>query len=230
MIKIVICDDSREDVSCLTSCIGQWARESGSEISTEAYSSAEEYLMKSAGGCDIFLLDVEMRNLSGIELAKKLRKNNVTSEIIFITAHTEFIGEGYEVDALHYLIKPVDRHKLFAVLDKAADKLSSEREYIIVKSGESRQKIYLDEIYCCEARLHETDVHTKTGVITARESFSSFCARLGEGFFRIHRSYTVSLRAIHEISRKTVTMDDGTILPLSRGLYDKLSEAFIKAN
>ncbi len=230
MIKIVICDDSRDDVSFLTSCVSEWSRQSGIEVSAQTYSSAEEYLMKSTEEGDILLLDVEMKSLSGIELAKNLRKNKVKSEIIFITSHTEFIGEGYEVDALHYLIKPVEKHKLFTVLDKAAAKLTREREYIIVKSDESQLKIYLDEICYCEARLHETDVHTKTGTVTARESFGTFCGKLGEGFFRVHRSYTVSLKSVREISRKTVTMDDGTSLPLSRGLYDKLSEAFINAN
>ncbi len=230
MINIVICDDSRDDAAFLTSCVEEWSRQSGNEASAQAYSSAEEYLMKSQREGDILLLDVEMKSLSGIELAKSLRKNNVTSEIIFITSHTEFIGEGYEVDALHYLIKPVEKHRLFSVLDKAAAKLTRKRDYIIVRSDESQLKLYLDEINYCEARLHETDVHTKTGVITARESFGTFCGKLDAGFFRIHRSYVVSLKSVREISRKSVTIDDGTVLPLSRGLYDRLSEAFITAN
>ncbi len=230
MIKIVICDDSREDAGYLYSCVSQWSRESGSEVSLSVCSSAEEYLLKSDGEGDILLLDVEMKQMDGIELARNLRKRNIGSEIIFITFHTEFIGEGYEVDALHYLIKPVDKHKLFMVLDKAAARLTCEREYVIVKSGETQVKLYFDEIYYCEARLHETDVHTKTGVVTVRESFGSFCSNLGEEFYRIHRSYVVSLKSIREISRKSVTMDDDTSLPLSRGLYDKLSEAFIRSN
>lgn len=69
---------------------------------------------------DILLLDVEMSGMSGLELARRLRADGDHAQLAFITSHFEFVGEGYEVEALNYLMKPVTREKLFAVLSRAA--------------------------------------------------------------------------------------------------------------
>lgn len=92
------------------------------------YASAEElyFARKSGEAFGILLLDVEMSGMTGIDLAKKLRSEGFRGEIISITSHFELAGEGYEVDALHYLVKPVSYEKLSAVLKKATERLSVE--------------------------------------------------------------------------------------------------------
>ena len=80
--------------------------------------------------------------MNGIELAKRIRKDHNRAEIIFITSHFEFVWEGYEVDALHYLTKPLSAEKLTQVLSKAADKLSVEPPSVVISCDGETLKLY----------------------------------------------------------------------------------------
>ena len=132
--KIAICDDEREQLTKLEALVTNWASKMGCGYSIRSFTSAEEFLFEyeEDKAYDILLLDVEMNNISGIELAKRIRKDDNRAEIIFITSHFEFVGEGYEVDALHYLIKPVACEKLCQVLSKATEKLAVEPPWVVI--------------------------------------------------------------------------------------------------
>lgn len=128
MYTIAICDDINKDAQYLASVVQSWAQEQKVSVNIEIFPLAESFLFhyEEKKDYDILLLDVEMKNISGIELAKQIRSMNHRVEIIFTTSHFELSGEGYEVDALHYLIKPITEAKLMEVLSKAAQKLSVE--------------------------------------------------------------------------------------------------------
>ena len=91
------------------------------DLQTDCFPSAEQFLFHYADfpQYDLLLLDVEMSAMDGVTMAKEVRKTNETVEIVFITGYTDYIAEGYDVGALHYLVKPLHREKFFAVLDKA---------------------------------------------------------------------------------------------------------------
>lgn len=106
---------------------------------TDTFTSAESFLFHYAeeSDYDILLLDIEMGGLDGVTMAKQLRKSNDTVQIIFITGYSDYISEGYEVAALHYLMKPVKEEKLCSVLDRAAEKISrNEKVLHFEMSGE----------------------------------------------------------------------------------------------
>lgn len=178
---------------------------------------------------DILLLDVEMKNMNGIELAKRIRKDNNRAEIIFITSHFEFVGEGYEVDALHYLIKPISVEKLTQVLTKAAEKLSVEPPSVVISCEGETVKLYESDILYVESFLHYIVIHTKDNEYKIKENISVFENKVSDVFYRIHRSYLVSLKYITRISRTSVNIGN-TELPLSRGKYDNINRAFIEHN
>ena len=230
-LKIAICDDEQKQIEYLKSAVEAWAEQKQHSVAVSTFLSAEAFLFEydEDKSFDILLLDVEMEKISGIELAKKIRKDNLRAEIIFITSHFEFYGEGYEVDALHYLIKPVSAEKLETVLDKAVGKLQTEAPSVIIISDGETMKIPETDILYVEAFKHYITIHTKTKEYMVKESISAFEERLSEGFFKIHRSYIVSLRYITKISRTSVTVG-GVELPLARGKYDEVNMAFIKYN
>lgn len=120
--KIAICDDSDADRKYVLNMVNYWAESAGYLIHTDVFSSAENFLFHYAeeNDYDILLLDIEMGDMDGVTMAKKLRKSNDTIPIIFITGYSDYISEGYEVAALHYLMKPVKEEKLCSVLDRAA--------------------------------------------------------------------------------------------------------------
>ena len=123
--KIAVCDDSAADRQYLSALAAQWAEKAGAVAEVTEFPSAENFLFCYAEkkDYDILLLDIEMGKMDGVTMAKKLRQDNDTIQIIFITGYSDYISEGYEVAALHYLMKPVKEEKLFSVLDRAAEKL-----------------------------------------------------------------------------------------------------------
>ncbi len=235
-LKIAICDDETSQIEYIESILKEWSRNAKIALTLYAFSSAESFLFVYGENkdFDILLLDVEMGELSGIDLAKKVRSENGRAEIIFITSHFEFCGQGYEVDALHYLMKPIAGEKLMEVLNKAVEKLSAEPPYVIITCEGEIIKLYESEILYVESFLHYISIHVKTSKIgkeyRIKESISSFEKKLSADFYRIHRSYLISLKSIVRISRTIVTLEGGVELSLARGKYDALNEAFIRQN
>ncbi|MBD5103886.1 MAG: response regulator transcription factor [Ruminococcaceae bacterium] len=229
--KIAICDDEQNQIEYISSVVSKWSSQNGCACDINVFNSAEAFLFEYEDNkaYDILLLDVEMKSITGIELAKRIRKDNNRSEIIFITSHFEFVGEGYEVDALHYLLKPIDDNKLIQVLNKAADKLSVEPTFVVISCEDGTIKLYESDILYVEAFLHYIVIHTKDKEYRIKESISAFEEKLSGDFYRIHRSYVVSLKHITRISRTSVNIGN-LELPLSRGKYDDVNRAFIEHN
>lgn len=229
--RIAICDDEQNQIEYITSIVTSWSNHKGHSCEIRTFASAEAFLFEyeEDKAYDIVLLDVEMKNMNGIELAKRIRKDNNRAEIIFITSHFEFVGEGYEVDALHYLIKPISVEKFTQVLTKAAEKLSVEPPSVVISCEGETVKLYESDILYVESFLHYIVIHTKDNEYKIKENISVFENKVSDVFYRIHRSYLVSLKYITRISRTSVNIGN-TELPLSRGKYDNINRAFIEHN
>ena len=231
-LKIAICDDEQLQLDRIKELVRQWGIACCQVCEICTFMSAEEFLFAYAEDktFDILLLDVEMPDMSGIALAKKIRQDNKRVEIAFITSHFEFCGEGYEVDALHYLIKPIDSEKLFMVLEKAVAKLTVQPPSIIISVDGETIKLLEEDILYVEAMLHYLSIFTKEREYRLKEKLSTFEGRLSDDFFRLHRSYLVSLKNIIKISRTSVVMSNGKEIPLARGKYDDIHYAYIARN
>ena len=171
-----------------------------------------------------------MPGMTGLDLARRLRAEGCRSEMVFITSHFEFAGEGYEVDALHYLIKPVADEALFRVLSRAAQHLAVEPPFVLVTREGETFRLYESELIYVEAFLHEIVLHTRQGEIRLREPLSVFARKLSPDFFQCHRSFLVNLKAVRSIGRGRVRLESGAELPLSRGKYEEIHRAFIARN
>ena len=127
-MRIGICEDNETQVKLLKKMIGIWEQKHKHQIDVISYHSAEAFLFAyEKEDFDILLLDIQMGDMSGMDLAKKLRETNNDVVIIFITALKDFVLEGYEVDALHYLIKPVEKEKLYETLQKAYSMIENQK-------------------------------------------------------------------------------------------------------
>ena len=230
--QIAICDDDETQLQLLHSLVSLWSRRSGHPCEIHSFPSGEAFLFAfDENSCyDILLLDIEMDGISGIGLARHIRRERHRAEIIFITSHFEFISEGYEVDALHYLTKPVPEEKLAQVLDKAVSRLSVEPPSLVITCEDETVRLYEKDILYAEAFLHYLSIHTVKKEYRIRENISSFEKRLSDDFFRVHRSYLISLKHVVGISRTSVTLEGNVELPLARGKYDAVNRAFIQRN
>ena len=130
--KIAVCDDAQADRDYIRTLAARWASDRGISVQVQDFASAERFLFHYAeeSDFDILLLDIEMDGMDGATMAKRLRQDNDTLQIIFVTGYTDYIAEGYEVAALHYLVKPLKEEKLFSVLDRAAENWEAIRNYL----------------------------------------------------------------------------------------------------
>lgn len=226
--KIAICDDSKEDTGYVAGLLKKWSARRQMAVQAECFPSAESFLFQYAEdkNYDILLLDIEMGQMDGVTMARQIRRDNETVQIVFITGYSEYIAEGYEVAALHYLLKPVNKEKLFAVLDRAVEKLRrSERCLTLALSGEM-VRIPLHEIRYLDVQQNYVTVHGKEDY-TVKKSLGEFEKLLDEEFFRLGRGGIVNLSYISRVTKTDVYLKDGSVLPLPRGRYEALNRAII---
>lgn len=230
--RVAVCDDEQAQVQYINSVLSRWSSLSGYTCEVRVFPSAEAFLFAydEDKAYDILLLDVKMGEMSGIELARRIRQKDSRAVIIFLTSYFEYAGEGYEVDALHYLVKPVPERKLLEVLEKAAERLAEEPPYVVIACEGETIKLYEADILYVESFQHYISIHTREREYKIKENISAFADRLGADFFRIHRSCLVSLRYVVRISRTSITLEGGAELPLARGKYDAVNRAFIECN
>ena len=228
--KIAICDDEAEQRQYLLDIVMAWARKKCHLVEVKQYRKAEDFLFdyEEEKDFDILLLDIEMSEVTGIELAKVVRKDNLAVQIIFVTGFYEYFSDGFDVAALHYLIKPVDERKLCPVLDKAVQNLAYRQRSVLVTTADADVKVLLADILYVEAENVYVVIHTKQGNYRTRMSLAKFAEQLDETFFKVHRSFIVGLKYVKKITKIEITMVNGDIVPISRKLYDEVHSALIK--
>lgn len=227
--RVAICDDSAADAAFVETIVAEWAGSRGMELDTKAFSSAEKFLFayEEDKNYDILLLDVEMGRMNGVDMAKAIRKENEAVQIVFITGYSDYIAEGYDVAALHYLMKPVSREKLFAVLDRAVEKLRRNARCLNLECGGEMVRLPLYEVRYLDVHQNYVTVHAKRDY-TVKRSLAEFEPELDDSFARVGRAMILNLKVIRRVTKKEVTLADGTVLPLPRGAYDALNRAIIE--
>ena len=225
-MKILICDDEEAYVEILRAHVHEYManRFVAHEIIT---STDPTSVLHSGTRFDLAFLDIQMAQMNGMELARKIRERNRRIQIAFLTGLPDFISEGYEVDALHYLIKPIQEKKLFQVLDRAALNLQQAPKVVLLPINGRPVRIPTTDILYAEAFSHTILLHLSGGEESLRMRMSDLQELLGEDFYRCHRSYIVSLEHIRHLSRSAVFLDNGQQIPLARSAYDGIHQAFI---
>ena len=225
--KFAICDDEPFQSKYLKTLVSAWGTEQGYDTSIKTFQSAEALLFSGCDDYDILLLDIEMGGMNGVELAKKVRENNETSVIIFVTGYSEYIAEGYDVQALNFLVKPIDRMKLFSVLDKAARLLSKNERSISLEQKGEVYLVPLREIRFIEVSGNYVSVHAKT-TLTVKKTLAELEKQLDDRFVRTGRSFIVNLTYVRRITKTDVFLSTDESVPLSRGMYEAINRALIE--
>lgn len=226
--RAAIVDDSTADVEFVQGILNRWAGQRQITIHAEAFSSAESFLFRYAEDkdWDILLLDIEMGGMDGVSMAKRLRGDNDTVQIVFITGYSDYISEGYEVAALHYLMKPVREEKLFAVLDRAAEKLSKNEKVLTLEAGGEMVRLPIYQIRYADVFGNYVTIHAQTDV-TVKMPLGELEKMLDERFYRAGRSAIINLTQISRVTKTEIRLSDGTVLPLPRGAYEGINRAII---
>jgi DNA-binding LytR/AlgR family response regulator len=230
-LTITICDDDPLQAENFKNLTRKWAQKRGADVSVAAYPSADALLFNlPEHQADILLLDIQMPGTDGMTLARELRASGGRQQIIFVTGFADWLAEGYEVDAVHYLLKPVGEVRLFAALDKAVARIAAEPRRITFNADGETFRLAADEIIYAEAFSHYIELHTISRTIKLKMTLNALAEILGADFLRCHRSYIVGMKFVNGITRAEILLDSGSTLPLSRKVYNAANEAFIKYN
>ena len=231
--RVAIVDDSNTDAEYEESILNDWAQDRQAVVQAKRFTSAENFLFHYADDkvWDVLLLDIEMGNMDGVSLAKNIRQENELIQIVFITGFPDFIAEGYEVSALHYLMKPVVKEKLFSVLDKAVANLRKSEKQLAISFDRQTELVPLNKITYIEAQKQYVIVHTNDKEYRMKSSLENIekeLKELDECFFKCQRSFIVNLRQVLRIGGDIVVLKNGEEVPISRGMAQKIGKEIIR--
>lgn len=233
-MKIAIVDDDRGQIEYLSALVNDWAKNAGETVQLRVFESAEAFLFAydEDRGFDILLLDVEMGKMDGVTLAKEIRKDNRTVQIVFVTGYYEYIGDGYDVSALHYLLKPATAQKLFPVLSRAAENLRYRQKALVSACGGQTVRVPLADIVYLEAALNYVEIHSAEGVFRVKSTLAGIEKELDETFFKCGRSFVAGLRYVRKVTKNAVFLMEKpgaplVEIPLARNLYDEINRALM---
>lgn len=226
--RVAICDDCAKDVEFVQGILRKWATDRQVDIQIECFPSAESFLFRYAEdkAWDILLLDIEMGSMDGVTMAKRVRQDNEIVQIVFITGYSDYIAEGYEVSALHYLMKPVNETKLFEVLNRALEKRKQEECCLNLELSGEMVRIPFYEIRYLDVHQNYITIHCKQEY-TLKRSLSSIEKELDDRFCRVGRTVILNLKFVRRVTKTDVYLSEGTVLPLPRGAYETLNRAII---
>lgn len=233
IIHIAVCEDEELQADYLKALLDRWQKLSGSCALVDVYCSAEQFLFEAEERppYDLLLLDIQMGEMNGMELARKVRGKDKRVKIVFLTGVADYAIEGYGVGAEQYLLKPVKEPEFFALLGRISEDIAREKpEYFVFETNGRLNRVLLGDILYAEADGHYVVLKTAEGEKAWRwkANFSDAAADLsGKGFFLLRRGLCVNISRITQIGKTECELENGEFLPVSKGKYQALNEAFI---
>ena len=227
-IKCIIVDDEPMAREILESHL---SRIEAIEVSGTCKSAIEAFNVISAQKIDLIFLDINMPEISGLSFAKSINKN---IKIIFTTAYREYAVDGFDLQAVDYLLKPISFDRLLQGVNKYLNEnqevqaavnpevVAEKSEAIFVRSERKMIKICFPEILFIESLSDYIKIHLKDKNVLTRETISSIEAKLPQKeFLRVHRSFIVALSAIDSFTNELVEIGRKQI-PISRGYKESV--------
>lgn len=230
-LKVAICENEPIQAEYLQKLLVEYANMRKLEIIVNRYESAEAFLFayEDQKNVDLLILDIQMNEMTGIDLATKLREKKENVKVIFTTGMTEYMGMGYRLEATDYLLKPINPELLFAALDRVLQSRPVEKRAIILPLKGEQMKVFEADICAVEVSGKELTIHLATESLTLKMTMQEFKNRITEmDFVPTDRSWLVHLAHIERITKTDVILDNGILAPLSRRNQRNVTEAFIQ--
>lgn len=230
MVKIGICDDEPEMRKPLRQILEQVLQLQGVEYLISESESGEELTAGiSCLDIDILFLDIEMRSLDGIETAKLLRKKGMKGIIIFVTAYPDFVFQGYEVHAFHYILKPYRKEKIEEVLRQALHELDlSKEQYFVIEQKARVIRIPLSRTIAFQSDRRKVEALLEEDFVAFYGRIDEVCRELPSCFIRIHNRYIVNLNYVTTLEKDRCILGSRSF-PVSRAFRQELETAFARA-
>ena len=223
-MQIMICDDEKEICRILAEKISVIIP----EAEVLSFYSGDE-LLNSHTDPDILLLDIRMPGMDGMDTARLLRDNGWKKILIFVTGEKDQVFHAFDVQAFHFLVKPIQDKQLKEVLTKAVSALDAgsgrEERYISVKTTTSHIRINLSDILYAEVFNRKIVIYTPKENIEYYGQLADLEKLAGRDFYRVHRSFLVHLKYVEMYNGKIIKLSNGKEAPMARRSY----QGFVKA-
>ncbi len=210
MIRIGIVEDDQYYADSLTKYIHRYEEESRQHFNIRRFSDGEDILENYAGDYDILLMDIEMRFKDGMTTAEEIRKMDKEVVIIFITNMPQYAMKGYAVEALDYVLKPINYYAFTQRIERALARMNHrQKRYINIVYKGSMKKVAVSDILYVEVQNHNIFYHTKEGVFQARSTMREVEESLeNEPFFRCNKCYLINLECVNGLEDNNVIVGD----------------------
>ncbi len=236
-MNLALVDDVESDLQMLRSLLTEYCSEQHVNLSLSLFLSGEQFLADyRPGRFDAVFLDNLMEGLSGMDTARRLRKTDAAIPVIFITTEKSYALEGYTVQALDYILKPVTMERLGMLMNRLITQQMA-RHVLEIKENRMTRHVYLDDVLYVRSTGHFLEIQTTLGIIKpymTLEYFLSMLRELGEygesalglRFQNCCRGYVVCLDHVTSFNSSEFTMADGNSVPISRPKYKEMKEAY----
>lgn len=215
-MKIAICDDEIKYVNDAERHLKQYFSEHGLTLNLYKYSNGTD-LLNSNKNFDIVFLDIEMPDINGIELGKKLQSSNPDLVLIYITAYNHYLDDALDLGITRFFDKPIDSKRFYKGLDKAIEKLDKTEIQIHLKdSNNGIATVKMNDIIMVEIENRKTKITTKDTVYHSKSNIKSWRERLNKSYFESpHNSYIVNTNYITYFCKEYIILDEKYNVPIS---------------
>lgn len=225
-MKLSIVDDEPRFVQRLINCINLWEKKVHIEVEYYICTSVREVLFDKLLTSNIVFLDIKLKDtFSGIDLAKQLRTLHYHGEIVFLTAYHEYVLEGYQVQAMDFLLKPVMLADVERCLSLVSNKLNG--EYYLLQNQQFVMKIPYYDILYFSSDKHYVDIICIDQTYHQLVALKNVIPTLPSQFLQCHRTIIINIQHIHCINKNDITMSNGDVLPASKTYLQQIRHAFI---
>lgn len=183
-------------------------------------------LNKNRFAFDLIFTETEFDSLDGFDIAGFIRKNNINTDIIFITGNKSGALKGYEYNAFDYLVKPVSFKKMASTIERYFDYKDTEKKYIYIKYNSTVDRINTDRIYYFYSTGRKVHIVEEFKNLEFYGKLDDVMKALNESFVRIHQSYIVNLNHVRSFSREYVQLENNDLLPISKKYCDEIRLRF----
>lgn len=220
ILEIAICDDNIQDRRILNMQLDKYFEQQKFVYNIDVFTSGKELKQQMLEKhYDLIFLDIELMKESGVEVGKFIREkiNEYTTEIVYISLHTQYAMELFQVQPLDFLVKPVKEDGLFCVMERFQRRHTLRKKHFHFKNGKQTCSVPLEDILYFESNLKKIKIHLLDGIQEFYGKLTDVIEELEPyGFLRIHKSFLVNYAHVKRYENETMVLNDDTILNISK--------------
>lgn len=227
-MRIALCDDESDDRKKVADALNAYAQQNRLKFEIDEFEESSAFLAAfRQAPYPIVFLDIYMGGIGGIETARQVCAIDENCSIIFVTSSTDFRAEGFEVAAVHYLVKPVGYAEIETAMNRCKRHFDLDDRFFFVLSDRRKIKLYYNDVVYIEVYGKKTLIHTFSATIESRTPLAEIKKSLESGpFLQTHRCYIVNMTMIHRISEDAFLMKNNETVPIRKNGRQEVKDAY----